>query len=70
MRLSAEPGVACSIQAQLHTFLEIDNEIISTSILLPSADSRRAVVRYKRKYMHEELVNCLVMLAQAKSMVR
>ena len=30
-----------------HTFVEIDHEIISTVILLPSADSRR-VVSYKR----------------------
>ena len=35
----------------------------------PSADSRRVVVRYKRKYVHEELVNSLVKLAQEKSVV-
>ena len=29
-----------------HTFVEIDHEIISTAILLPSADSRRVVVSY------------------------
>ena len=28
--------------------------------------SRRVVVRYKRKYVHEELVNCLFKLAQEK----
>ena len=33
------PGVASLIQARSHTFLEIDHEIISTVILLPSADS-------------------------------
>ena len=32
-------GVASSIPAQSHTFVEIDHEIISTVILLPSADS-------------------------------
>ena len=36
--LSAVPGVASSILAQAHTFVEIDHEIISTVILLPSAD--------------------------------
>ena len=37
--LSADLGVASSIPAQSHTFVEIDHEIISTVILLPSADS-------------------------------
>ena len=37
--LTADPGVASSIPARSHTFLEIDHEIISTVILLPSADS-------------------------------
>ena len=53
-----------------HTFIEIDHEIISTVILLPSADSRRVVVSYKRKYVHKVLVNCLAKLAQEKSVVR
>ena len=35
----ADPGVASSIPARSHTFVEIDHEIISTVILLPSADS-------------------------------
>ena len=35
---SADPGVASSIPARYHTFVEIDHEIISTVILLPSAD--------------------------------
>ena len=38
-RLTANPGVASLIPAQSHTFVEIDHEIISTVILLPSADS-------------------------------
>ena len=37
--LTADPGVASSIPAQSHTFVEIDHEIISTFILLPSAES-------------------------------
>ena len=36
--LTADPGVASSIPAWSHTFVEIDHEIISTVILLPSAD--------------------------------
>ena len=34
------------------------------AIILPSADSRRVVVSYKRKYVHEVLVNRLVKLTQ------
>ena len=37
--LTADPGVASSIPARCHTLVEIDHEIISTVILLPSADS-------------------------------
>ena len=36
--LTADPGVASSIPAWYHTFVEIDHEIVSTVILLPSAD--------------------------------
>ena len=36
--LTADPGVASSIPARYHIFVEIDHEIISTVILLPSAD--------------------------------
>ena len=36
--LTADPGVASLIPARYHTFVEIDHEIISTVILLPSAD--------------------------------
>ena len=37
--LAAGPGVASSIPIRSHTFVEIDHEMISTVILLPSADS-------------------------------
>ena len=37
--LTADPGLASSIPARSHTFVEIDHEIIFTVILLPSADS-------------------------------
>ena len=62
--------VAISIPAWSHYFVEIDHEIISTAILLPSADSRGVVVSYKRKYVHKVLVNRLVKLAQEKCVVR
>ena len=69
--LTADPGVASSIPARSHTFVEIDYEIISTVNLLPQLNhSRRIVVSYKRKYVHEVLVNCLIKLAQKKSVVR
>ena len=49
---------------------EIDHEIISTAILLPSADPRRVVVSYKRNYVHKLLVKHLVNLVQEKSVFR
>ena len=39
-----EQSVMSMILARYHTLVEIDLEIISKAILLPSADSRRAVV--------------------------
>ena len=36
--LTADPGVASSTPSRYHTFVEIDHEIISTVILLPSAE--------------------------------
>ena len=68
--LTADPGFASLIPAQSHIFLEIDHEIIFTAILLPSADSRKVVVSYKRKYVHEVLANGLVMFALEKNVVR
>ena len=59
--------VASSIPARSHTFVEIDHEIISTVILLPSLNhSRRVVVSYERKYVYKVLVNCLFKLAQER----
>ena len=37
--LTADPGVVSLIRAPSHTFVEIDYEIISMVILLPSAES-------------------------------
>ena len=50
---TADPGVMSLTQAWSHTFMEIDHEIISTAILLPSADSISIVVSYKQKYLHK-----------------
>ena len=69
--LTADPGVASSIPAWSHTFVEIDHEIISTVILpLPLIYSRRVVVSYKREYVQELLINRLFKPAQEKSVVR
>ena len=37
--LNADPGMASSIPARPHTFVEIDHEMISAVIHLPSAES-------------------------------
>ena len=59
--LTADPGVTSSIPTRSHTSVETDHEIISMVILLSSAESFKS---YKRKYVHEVLVNCLFKLAQ------
>ena len=66
MSLTADPGVASSIQVRFHTFVQIDHEIISMVILLLSAESfKKGCCQFnKRKYVHEVLVNCLFKLAQ------
>ena len=68
--LTADPGGASLIPAWSHTFLEIDNEIISTVILLPSKESfKKVCFSYKQKYVHGVLVTRLFKLAQEKSVV-
>ena len=52
--LNADTGVMSLIPALPHTFVEIDQ-----GHSLPSADSRRAVVRYWQKYVLGALVNHL-----------
>ena len=42
--LTLDPGVASSIPSRYHTFVEIDHEIISTVILLPSADIQEGLL--------------------------
>ena len=60
--LTADPRVASFDPSPVIYLVEIDHEIISTAIRRPSADSRWVIVSYKRKYVHEVLVNCLVKL--------
>ena len=64
--LTADPVVTSSIPAWSHTFVEIGHEIMWLFTLLPSADSRRVVVIYKRRYVQGVLVNHLVKLAQER----
>ena len=52
--LTADPGVASSIPASYHTFMEIDHEIISTVNLLPSAESfKKECCQLQQKYVHK-----------------
>ena len=70
-KLTADPGVASSIPARSHTFVEIDHEIISTVILIPSAESfMKGCCQLQAKVCARLLVNCLFKLAQEKSVVR
>ena len=71
MEINFKPfvGVVSAILARSHTFVEIDHEIISTVILLPSAEIIQEgllSVTCKQKYVHEVPVNCLFKLAQEK----
>ena len=68
--LTADPGVASSIPARSHTFVEIDHEITAAVIILPSADSfKKGCCQLQAKVLHEVLVNCLFKLAWKKSVV-
>ena len=49
--LTADPGVESLILDRSHNFVELDHEMISTAIPLPSADSRRVVVGYNHPDM-------------------
>ena len=70
-KLTADPGVASSIPAQSHTFVEIDHEIISTVILLSSSESfMKGCCQLQAKVCARLLINCLFKLAQEKSVVR
>ena len=63
--LTTDPGVASSIPTRSHTFVEIDHEIISMVIILPSTESfKKGCCRLQAKVC--TLVNCLFKLAQEK----
>ena len=64
--LTADPGVASLILVRSHTFVEIMKLFLGSFSYLPLIYSRRVVVSYKRKYVHELLVNCLFKPVQEK----
>ena len=69
--LTAIPGVASSIPARSHTFVEIDHEIISTVILLPSADSfKKGCCQLQAKVCARITGYPLVQACPGKSVVR
>ena len=69
--LTADPGVASSIPARSHTFLEIDHEIISTVILLPSADSfKKGCCQLQAKVCAQITGKPLVQACSGKRVVR
>ena len=69
--LTAIPGVASSIPARSHTFVEIDHEIISTVILLPSADSfKKGCCQLQAKVCAQITGYPLVPVYPGKSVVR
>ena len=69
--LTADPGVGSSIPPPSHTFVEIDYEIISTVILLPSDNSfKKGCCQLQSKVCAVLLLNRLFKPAQEKSVVR
>ena len=65
------PGVASSIPARSHTFVEIDHEIISMVILLPSADSfKKGCCQLQAKVCARITGYALVQACPGKSVVR
>ena len=71
MSLTADPGVASSIPARSHTFVEIDHEIISTVILLPSAESfKMSCCQLQAKVCARSTGKLLVQACPGKSVVR
>ena len=69
--LTADPGVASLISARSHTFVEIDHEIISTVILLPSAESfKKGCCQLQAKVCPWSTGQLLVQACPGKSVVR
>ena len=67
--LTADPGVANSIPTRSHTFVEIDHEIISAVILLPSAESFKKG-QLQAKVCAQSTGQLLVQACPGKSVVR
>ena len=69
--MTAAPGVTSSIPAQYLTFVKIDHEIISTVILLPSADSvKKGCCQLQAKVCARSTGYLLVQTCQGNSVVR
>ena len=69
--LTADPGVASSIPARSHTFVEIDHETISTVILLPSAESfKKGCCQLQAKVCARSTGKLLVQACPGKSAAR
>ena len=69
--LTAIPGIASSIPARSHTLVEIDHEIISTVIFLPSADSfKKGCCQLQAKECAQITGYPLVQACPGKSVVR
>ena len=69
--LSADPGVVSSIPARpILSWRLIMKYFLRSFSFLPLNHSRRAVVSYMRKYVHEVPANRLFKLAQEKTVVR
>ena len=69
--LTADTGVASSIPVRSLTFVEIDHEMISTVILLPSADSfKKGCCQLQAKVCARITGYPLVQACPGKSVVR
>ena len=69
--LTADPGVASSIPVWSHTFVEIDHEIISSVILLPSTESfKKGCCQLQAKVCARSTGYLLVQACLGKSVVR
>ena len=69
--LTADTGLMSSIPAWSHTFVEIDYEIISTVILLPSAESfKKGCCQLQAKVCARSTGKPLVQACPGKGVVR
>ena len=69
--LNADPGVASSVPARSHTFVEIDHEIISKAIQLPTAESfKKGCCQLQAKVCAQSTGKPLVQACPGKSVAR